>query len=179
MSTFIVSLIIFLIVWGHDSAKERARITKLKENKTNLPLQTSIERKIFNQMIPDYKEEYKKMYQKDISDKEYYEDKKILDVLAVKYRIPTREELKTMHRSTMYCDSLLDLASLYAECQVAKMGHEPVIGRCWGQIHARKEPFTEDELNNVPQTQYKTGYEQAMDDMKKEKEISNKYPGLF
>lgn len=179
MSSFIVALIIFLIIWGCDSVKERARIAELKENKTNLPLQISIERKIFNQMIPDYKEEYKKMYEKDISENLYYNDKKILDILAIKYKIPTREELKTMHRSTMFCDSLVDLANLYAECQVAKMGHKAVTRRCWGRINTRKEPYTEDELNNVPQTQYKTAYEQAKEDMKKTSDIDKKYPGLF
>lgn len=177
MTAFLVVLIIFLIGCGCSSAKEKSRVAKLKENNTNLPLQSSIERKIFNQMIPEYIEEYKKMYGNDISEEEYYNDKKILNILAIKYNIPTEKELKEMNRFTMICYSLLDLADLYAGCQVAKMGYTAVTCRCFGGVCKRKEPFPEDAKYN--DIEYKTPYETAMSEAKRRSDINKKYPGLF
>lgn len=176
MSSFIVALIIFLIVCGHDSAKEKARIAKLKENKTNLPLQISIKRKIFNQMLSEYEEELRKAGKEEKYEWEVLRNKEILDALAIRHNIPTRKELKIMNGET--CGNLMDLANLYSECQVAKMGHTALTYRCAG-FTCRTTPYSEDELNNIPQDKYKNSYERAVDSMKERDAIDKKYPGLF
>lgn len=175
MAAFLVVLIIFLIGCGCSSAKEEARVAKLKRNNTNLPLQGQIERKIFNQMIPEYKEELWKLEKRrELYDWEEYSNKKILDILAVRYNIPTSKEIREMNGYT--CHNLSDLASLYAQYQVVKMGYDGVVVRGFG-AKCRRDPYPEDaEYHDI---EYKNPYETAMEECKRRDDIDKKYPGLF